>query len=225
MAKTFDWSIKNGAICICFFVKWQILLGVTLQAYKSSTFPQQHHTLKSSTVWILSIIVCWRTHQKNTTITEKNPQKYNRSWKIFVFRRHYLSSRAAEVDKISKIWPKLIIQTQNVAHVVLFLDRVTSGYPGLMQMHADHFSADPFWSNEFVRLRTKGLSETVYYGPLNLPTVSPLTFAATGTVLTENKKIAATSIPVTITSQLLCPKIKQFCVSLETESQSSELVK
>ena len=34
---------------------------------------------------------------KNTTIPEKNPQKYNRSWKIFVFRRQYLSSRAAGV--------------------------------------------------------------------------------------------------------------------------------
>ena len=30
------------------------------------------------------------------------------------------------------------------------LDRVTTGYPRLMQMHADHFSADPFRSYEFV---------------------------------------------------------------------------
>ena len=61
MAKIFDWSIQNGAICICFFVKWLILLRVTFQAYKSSTFPRQHHTLKSSTVWILSLVVRWRT--------------------------------------------------------------------------------------------------------------------------------------------------------------------
>ena len=47
------------------------------------------------------------------------------------------------------------MQTENVAHVVLFLDRVTTGYPGLMQMHADHFSADPFPLHEFIRLRTK----------------------------------------------------------------------
>ena len=47
------------------------------------------------------------------------------------------------------------MQTENVAHVVLFFDRVTTGYPGLMQMHADHFSADPFPLHEFVRLRTK----------------------------------------------------------------------
>ena len=138
MAKTFDWSIQNDAICICFFVKWQILLRVTFQAYKSSTFPRQHHTLKSSTVWILSLVVRWRTHRKTRpVITAKNPQKYNQSWKIFVFRRHYLSSRAAEVNKMSKIWPKLIIQTQNVAHLV------TTGYPGLMQMPAGHLSADP----------------------------------------------------------------------------------
>ena len=158
MAKIFDWSIQNGAICICFFVKWQLLLQVTFQAYKSSTFPRQHHTLKSSTVWILSLVVRWRTHRK----TRPLPRKYNRSWKIFVFRRHYLSSRAAEVDKISKIWPKLIIQKQNVAHVVLFLDQVTTGYPRLMQMYADHISADPFRSYKFVRLRTKGLSQFSY---------------------------------------------------------------
>ena len=43
----------------------------------------------------------------------------------------------------------------------LRLDRVTTGYPRLMQMHTDHFSADPFWSYEFVRLRTKGLKEVL----------------------------------------------------------------
>ena len=137
--------MQNGAICICFFVKWQILPQVTFQAYKSSTFPPQHHTLKSSTDWILSLVVRWRTHRKTRPLPRKIP-KNNWSWKIFIFHRHYLSSRAAEVNKMSKIWPKLIIQTQNVAHVVLFLDLVTTGNPGLMQMHADHFSADSFWS-------------------------------------------------------------------------------
>ena len=206
MAKTFDWSIQNGAICICFFVKWQILLRVTFQAYKSSTFPRQHHTLKSSTVWILSLVVRWRTHRKTRPLPWKIPKNITEAERSSSSVAIIWVCVLLRSIKYRKIWPKLIIQTQNVTHVVLFLDRVTSGYPGLMQMHADHFSADPFWSNEFVRLRTKGLSETVYYGPLNLPTVSPLTFAATGTVLTENKKIAATSIPVTITSQCFVQK-------------------
>ena len=74
MAKIFDWSIQNGAICICFFVKWQILLRVTFQAYKSSTFPRQHHTLKSSTVWILSLVVRWRTHRKTRPLPRKIPK-------------------------------------------------------------------------------------------------------------------------------------------------------
>ena len=74
MAKIFDWSIQNGAICICFFVKWQILLWVTFQASKSNTFPQQHHTLKSSTVWILSLVVRWRTHRKTRTLPRKIPK-------------------------------------------------------------------------------------------------------------------------------------------------------
>ena len=68
------WSIQNGAICICFFVKWQILLRVTFQAYKSSTFPWQHHTLKSSTVWILSLVVHWRTHRKTRPLPRKIPK-------------------------------------------------------------------------------------------------------------------------------------------------------
>ena len=74
MAKTFDRSIQNGTICICFFVKWQILLRVTFQAYKSSTFPRQHHTLTSSTVWILSLVVCWRTHRKIRPLPRKIPK-------------------------------------------------------------------------------------------------------------------------------------------------------
>ena len=74
MAKTLDWSIQNGTICICFFVKWQILLWVTFQAYKFSTFPWQHHTLTSSTVWILSAAVCWRTHRKTQPLPRKIPK-------------------------------------------------------------------------------------------------------------------------------------------------------
>ena len=92
----------------------------------------------------------------------KNPHKNNRSWKIVVFRRHYLSSRAAEVDKISKIWPQLLVPTQNVAHVVLFLDQFTTGYPRLVQMYADHFSY------EFLRLRTKGLKATNCFSIITL---------------------------------------------------------
>ena len=65
--------MQNGAICICFFVKWQILLQVTFQAYKSSTFPRQHHTLKSSTVWILSLVVRWRTRRKTQPLPWKIP--------------------------------------------------------------------------------------------------------------------------------------------------------
>ena len=74
MAKIFDWSIQNGAIYICFFVKWQGLLRVTFQAYKSSTFPRQHHTLKSSTVWILSLVVHWRVHRKTRPLLRKIPK-------------------------------------------------------------------------------------------------------------------------------------------------------
>ena len=66
--------MQNGAICICFSVKWQILLWVTFQAYKSSTFPRQHHTLKYSTVWILSLAVHWRIHRKTRPLPRKIPK-------------------------------------------------------------------------------------------------------------------------------------------------------
>ena len=101
----------------CFFVKWQILLQVTFQAYKSSTFPRQHHTLKSSTVWILSLVVHWRTHRKTRPLLRKIPQNTTKA------------------------------ERSSSSVAIIF-----------MQMHTDHFSADPFWSYEFVRLRTKGLT-------------------------------------------------------------------
>ena len=63
MAETFEKSIQNGAISIHFFVKWQISLWVTFQAFylygKTSSFCSQHHTLKSTTVWMFSLVVWW----------------------------------------------------------------------------------------------------------------------------------------------------------------------
>ena len=107
MAKTFDKSIQNGAISIHFFVKWQFSLWVTFQAFyaheKSSSFCWQHHTLNSTTVWMFSLVVWCRAKKKRD----------HSSWKIFLFHGHFLSSFAAEVDKISKYWPKLNIQTAN----------------------------------------------------------------------------------------------------------------
>ena len=135
---------------VCFFVKWQILLRVTFQAYKSSTFPRQHHTLTSSTVWILSLVVCWRTHWKTRPLQRKIPKN--------------ITEAERSLSSVAIIWVHVPLRSikcwkfDTVAHVVLFLDQVTTGYPGLMQMHADHFSADLFWLYEFVRLRTKGLS-------------------------------------------------------------------
>ena len=117
MAKTFDKSIQNGTISIHFFVKWQFSFRVTFQAFyvheKFSSFCWQYHTLKSTTVWMFSLVV-WCSANKNMTIPwKKYPKKYDRSWKIFLFHGHFLSSFAAEVDKISKYWPKLNIQTAN----------------------------------------------------------------------------------------------------------------
>ena len=136
MAKTFDWSIQNGAICICFFVKWQILLRVTFQAYKSSTFPRQHHTLKSSTVWILSLVVRWRTHRKTRPLPRKIPKNITeaeRSSSSVAIIWVRVPLRSIKCRKFDQNW----LQTQNVAHLV------TTGYPGLMQMPAGHLSADP----------------------------------------------------------------------------------
>ena len=97
MAKTFDWSIQNSAICICSFVKWQILLRVTFQAYKSSTFPRQHHTLTSSTVWILSLVVCWRTHQKTRPLPRKIPQN--------------ITEAERSLSSVAIIWVRMLLRS------------------------------------------------------------------------------------------------------------------
>ena len=105
MAKTFDWSIQNGAICIYFFVKWQILLWVTFQAYKSSTFPRQHHTLKSSTVWILSLVVRWRTHRKTRPLPRKIPKNITaeRSSSSIAIIWVCMPLRSINVENLTKI--------------------------------------------------------------------------------------------------------------------------
>ena len=73
MAKTFAWSIQHGAICICFFVKWQILLQVTFQAYKSSTFDSITHLkvqlFESYASWFAEELI-----EKHDHYQEKSPK-------------------------------------------------------------------------------------------------------------------------------------------------------
>ena len=98
---------KNGAICICFSVKWQLLLQVTFQAYKSSTFPQQNHALKSSTVWILSLIVRRRTHRKTQPFPRKIPQnitKADRSSSSITIIWVFVPLRSIKYRKFDQNW-------------------------------------------------------------------------------------------------------------------------
>lgn len=155
MAKTFDKSIQNGAISIHFFVKWQFSFRVTFQAFyvheKFSSFCWQHHTLKSTTVWMFSLVV-WCSANKNMTIPwKKYPKKYDRSWKIFLFHGHFLSSFPAEVDKISKYWPKLNIQTANCCPCCSLSYKCTLA----------NFTADSFRLDKFFWLPVKGLNEAI----------------------------------------------------------------
>ena len=71
--------------------------------------------------------------------------------------------------KYWKFDPVCSFRQQIITYVVLFLDWVTTGYPRLMQIQADHFSADPFQSDEFVRLWTKGLNDC--FNPLGAKSV------------------------------------------------------
>ena len=115
MAKIFDKLIQNSTISIHFFVKWQFSFRVTFQAFyfheKFSSFCWQHHTLKSTTVWMFSLVV-WCSAKKTWPFPgkiAKNMTEAERSSSSMAI----LSSFAAEVDKISKYWPKLNIQTAN----------------------------------------------------------------------------------------------------------------
>jgi len=57
-----------------FLCKMTTLLRVTFQACKSSTVPQQHHTLESLTVWQFSLVVRCRTHRKKRPFQKKSPK-------------------------------------------------------------------------------------------------------------------------------------------------------
>ena len=86
-AKTIDRSIQNLHMFLC---KMTTLLRVTFQACKSSTVPRQHYILKSCSYCLnIQPHSSLQNSSKKTATPEKNPQKYNQSWKTSVFRRHY----------------------------------------------------------------------------------------------------------------------------------------
>ena len=141
-AKTIDRSIQNLHMFLC---KMTTLLRVTFQACKSSTVPRQHYILKSSSYCLnIQPHSSLQNSSKKTATPEKNPQKYNQSWKTSVFRRHYwvlVPLKSIKYRKFDQNWSN---KQQIVARVVPFLGGVTTGQPRLMEMPADHFSADPF---------------------------------------------------------------------------------
>ena len=146
MAKTFDCSIQNGAVCPFLFVKWQLLLRVTFQAYKSSPFPQQHHTLKNSTVWILSIVVCWRTHRKtwpfprkidpkNITEAERSPSSIAAIWVS-------VPLRSIKYRKFVQYWSCRHKMSPMLFSVLIESPQATQDS---CKCTLTNFSADPFW--------------------------------------------------------------------------------
>ena len=89
-----------------------------------------------------------RTISKNTTKAER-PSCSIAITKVCVLLK------SIKYRKIDQNWSN---KQQVVAHVVLFLDRVTTGHPRLMEMPTDHFSADPFPIGGFAQLLVKGLT-------------------------------------------------------------------
>ena len=127
-----------------FLCKMTTFLWVTFQACKSSTIPQQHHTLESSTVWTFSVIVRCRTHWKKQPFRRKIPQNITKAERpscSVAITKVCALLKSIKYRKIDQNWSN---KQQIVTHVVLYWDRVTTGHPRLMQMPADHFSADLF---------------------------------------------------------------------------------
>ena len=127
-----------------FLCKMTALLRVTFQACKSSTVPQQHHTLERSTVWTFSLVVRCRTRREKRPFREKIPKNITKAERpscSVTITKVCVPRKSMKYRKFDQNWSNKL---QIVTHVVLFLDRVTTGHPRLMEMPADHFSADPF---------------------------------------------------------------------------------
>ena len=146
-----------------------LLRGVTFQACKSSTVPQQHHTLESSTVWTFSLVVRCRTHRKKKKNGAKTlPDGAAHTYMAYI--REYprpLSSRVWEQlvqpvkIKWCKMWRKTYIS-------VLWI------------WHAEQSSLKFDWANYNI-------------GPISIfkPRSSPELFVSFGSVVMENKRFSS----------------------------------
>ena len=118
-----------------FLCKMTTLLRVTFQPCKSSTVLRQHHTLESLTV----------DHSASQFAAELMPFRRKIPKNITKGERPSCSVAITKVRVLSNSIKYLKINKQQIiAYVVLFLDRVTTGHPRLMEMPADHFSGNPF---------------------------------------------------------------------------------
>ena len=146
MAKTFHELTQNGTISIHYFVKWQFSLWVTFQAYETSSFCWQHHTLKSTTFWMFSLVVIflrcfsweWSCFLNGYYIELWCNTRSSSSISIFYIHLLLMSIKYGKIDQ--NWW----YRQQIVTHVVLFLKRVTTGHPRLMLVCTDQFPISNF---------------------------------------------------------------------------------
>ena len=104
----------------------------------------RHYQCAILTVWTFSFVVRWRTLWKKRPFRRtisKNITKAERPSCSIAITKVRVLLKSIKYRKIDQNWSN---KQQVVAHVVLFLDRVTTGHPRLMEMPADHFSADLF---------------------------------------------------------------------------------
>ena len=146
-----------------FLCKMTTLLRVTFQACKSSSVPRQHHILESSTVWTFSLVVRCRTHRKKRPLPRKIPENITKAGRpscSVAITEVRVPLKSIKYRKFDQNWSN---KQQIVARVVPFLDWVTTGQQRLMEMPADHFSADPF-PILFVRLSNHNHGNATRHG-------------------------------------------------------------
>ena len=146
------------------------LRRVTFQACKSSTVPQQHHTLESSTVWTFSLVVRCRTHRKKKK--KKNGSKNSTRW-----GGTYLYGLYKGVPlPPSQVWEQLV-QPVKIKWCKMWRKTYISV---LWIWHAEQSSLKFDWANYNI-------------GPISIfkPHSSPELFVSFGSVVMENKRFSS----------------------------------
>ena len=157
---------------LMFLCKMTTLRRVTFQACKSSTVPQQHHTLESSTVWTFSLVVRCRTYRKKKKKTGAKTLPDGAAHTYMAYIREYPRPPLPP----SQVWEQLV-QPVKIKWCKMWRKTYISV---LWIWHAEQSTLKFDWANYNI-------------GPISIfkPRSSPELFVSFGSVVMENKRFSS----------------------------------